>query len=45
MRQNFVAHNDEQDEDRVHEMIDKAYKDAEWVVKKVSSLGPCYCEM
>jgi len=36
--QSFNTHADETDPDRVQQIISRAIDDAEWVVKKVSSL-------
>jgi hypothetical protein len=40
IRQNFIAHDDEQDEERLSEIVSKARKDAEWVVNKVNFCMP-----
>lgn len=36
IRENFLAHDDEADPERKAEIIDKAQKDADWVLQKVS---------
>lgn len=38
--QSFLQHLDESDSQRVKEIIDRALKDAEWILTKVS---PTYC--
>lgn len=37
IRQNFIAHDDEKDGERLSEIVRKARKDAEWVVNKVQA--------
>jgi len=37
IRQNFIAHDDEKDGERLSEIVRKAKKDAEWVVNKVQA--------
>lgn len=36
IRQNYTAHDDETDPERIVEIIEKAERDAAWVVEKVS---------
>jgi hypothetical protein len=34
IRQNYIAHDDEQDKERLAEIVSTARRDAEWVVSK-----------
>ena len=35
VRQGFTAHGDEDDPERIDEIVKKAYQDADWIVQKV----------
>ena len=35
IRENYIAHNDETEPSRIAEIVDKAYKDADWIAQKV----------
>ena len=37
IRQNFIAHDDESDGERIAEIMSKARKDAKWIVDKVQA--------
>ena len=35
IRENYIAHNNETEPSRIAEIVDKSYKDADWIAQKV----------